>query len=232
MRDPGTSGAHLIETRDFRARSAGADLAALEPEGLVAPLADDLVRMDGEDDDFRPSLELLEPRLGLGLEALIADADHFVEEQDVRVHRGRDGEGESEFHARGIGAQRKLEILPEFAEPRDLLNPFLDVPAGHAEEESPEHDVLPPGRVFVHAERDVEERDDAPTGRDPPCGRCVDPGEHTEKRGFSCAVDTEEADPVPGAEGKVEPVEHTDRQVMGVGLEAAASADFHEVELE
>ena len=57
--------------------------------------------------------DLDDPRLRLGAEVRVAGREHLVEQQDVRVDRGRDRETEAGAHPRRIGLERRVDELAE-----------------------------------------------------------------------------------------------------------------------
>ena len=72
----------------------------------------------------------------------VAGREDLVEQQDVRVDRGRDGEAEPRAHARRIGLERRVDELAELG----VLDDRRQELAGHrvveAEERPAEQDVV------------------------------------------------------------------------------------------
>ena len=70
----------------------------------------------------------------------------------------------------------------------------LDLAAALAEEHAAQHDVLPPGRLGIHAEADVEHRRDLALGLDPAAGGFVDPRDDAQERRLAGTVVADKAD--------------------------------------
>ena len=74
--------------------------AAVHPQRLVAEALDQPERVRHEQDRLAAALELGELVQALVGEALVADGEHFVDEEHVRIDVNRDGEAEPHVHAR------------------------------------------------------------------------------------------------------------------------------------
>ena len=114
--------------------------------------------MGGDDENGCAISELAHPCLGLGGEAGIAGAKALVDQQDVRLDRGGDGEAEAHQHAGGIDANRQIEIAAEFGEIGDLSGACPDMLQGQAEVKATGNDILAAGTVDVEARRGIEQR--------------------------------------------------------------------------
>ena len=82
------------------------------------------------DDDRAPfCLELVDAVEALFLEALVADGEHLVDEEHVRLDVHGDGEAEPDVHARGVEPDLVVDELFELGEGDDLVEATCDVPA-------------------------------------------------------------------------------------------------------
>src|SRR5207248_9427393 len=59
--------------------------------------------------------------LALFLEGLIADRQHFIHDEDFRVHVGSDCKGEPYKHAAGVTLDRGIEELVHFGKGHDVI---------------------------------------------------------------------------------------------------------------
>ena len=104
---------------------------AQQHRSLAEPL--DLRRIVRDEDD-RPAalLELEHLAEALALERLVADREHLVEQQHVRVQVRRDREAEPHVHPRRVGAHRPVDRLLELGEGDDLVEALADLGAAQA----------------------------------------------------------------------------------------------------
>src|SRR5919106_927859 len=104
----------------------------------------------GHEDQGRPGVDHVPSAVeALLLEGGIADAEHLVHEQDVRIHERGDGEAETELHP----AREELHLPPdgilELRERNDLVESPRDLLAPEAEKSASNVDVLLTGQVGV-----------------------------------------------------------------------------------
>ncbi len=116
--------------------------------------------MTGDHENPRLFDEIFQPKVGAGDERRVAGSDHFVENEDFRSDGGGDGKGEAYHHARRIGADRHVQIIAELGEIRDVVERILDLPGAEAEHLAAHPDILQAGRVLIHAELEIEQRND------------------------------------------------------------------------
>ena len=76
------------------------DPALLQHDRAVAEPADLLERVRHQHDRTALALEPADPVEALALEGLVADREHFVDEQDIRVDVDGPGERQPHVHAR------------------------------------------------------------------------------------------------------------------------------------
>ena len=95
------------------------------------------------------------------LEGDVADRQHLVDEQDLRLEVGGDGEGQADVHAAGVVLDGRVEELLDFGEGDDLVELAVDLGALHAEDRAVEIDVLAAGELGMEAGADLEQRADA-----------------------------------------------------------------------
>ena len=128
------------------------------------------------------------------LELGVADGEHLVDDQDLRLQMGGDGEGEAHIHARGIALDRGVEEFLDLGEGDDLVEFLADLGAAHAEDRTIQIDVLPPGQFGVKTGADLEQARDPAPERDPAGGRLGDAGKDFEQGRFAGAVAADDAE--------------------------------------
>ena len=150
--------------------------------------------MGDEDDRAAARRDLVHLRQRLALEGGVADREHLVDEQDLRLEVGGDGEGEPHRHAARVALDRRVEEALDVGERDDLVEAAADLGAAHAEDRAVEEDVLAPGQLRVEAGADLEQRAD-PAGHLGPAGaRLGDPREDLQQRALAGAVVADQAD--------------------------------------
>ena len=102
----------------------------------------------------------------LPLELGVADRQHLVDEQDLRLEVGGDREGEPHVHPARVALDRRVDELLDLGELDDLVEPRRDLASAHAEDRAVEEDVLAPGQLGVEAGADLEQAADAAAQRD------------------------------------------------------------------
>ena len=133
--------------------------------------------MRDEDDRAPPLLELEDLAEAPALELLVADREHLVEEQDIRLEMGGDREAEPHVHSRRVRAHGAVDEALELRERDDLVHPLADERPLQAQDGPVQVDVLPPGELRVEPGAELEERANPPGRGDPPACRLDDPGD-------------------------------------------------------
>ena len=88
-------------------RALADHVAVAEHDGPVADGAHLVGRVGDQQDGAALLLEELHPVDALALEALVADGQHLVDDQDVGVDVDGHGEAEPHVHARGVELHRR-----------------------------------------------------------------------------------------------------------------------------
>ena len=84
---------------------------------------------------------------------LVAGREDLVEQQDVRVHRGRDAKPEPGAHARRVGLDRRVDEHADVGELDDARRSGASIACGHAHERARQPDVVAAGQVLVETRR-------------------------------------------------------------------------------
>ena len=101
----------------------------VEPQRLVAESLDEVQRVRDEQNRLVPPAELGELVETLVREALVADREHFVDQQHVGIDVDRDGEAKPHVHAGRIRLDRRVDELAQLGEVDDLVEAILDLAA-------------------------------------------------------------------------------------------------------
>ena len=102
---------HQIRVDDALRVALGLGDAAVQPERFVAEARDEIERVGHEQHRPAAAAELGELVEALVRKRFVADGEHFVDEQDVRVDVDRDGETEPHVHAGRIRLHRRVDEL-------------------------------------------------------------------------------------------------------------------------
>ena len=149
-------------SRNVRIASPGAPSRTSRPWSSTIAAVAHLAHGGGVvgDEHDRPSLglELLDPAQALGLEQLVADGEHLVDEQHVGVEVDGHGEPEAHVHARRVVLDRLVDELLQLGEGDDLVEAAVDLLARHAVERGVDVDVLAAGQLGVEAGAELEQR--------------------------------------------------------------------------
>ena len=101
--------------------------AAVHPQRLVAEALDQAERVRHEQDRLAAALELGELVEALVGEAFVADGEHLVDEEHVRIDVNRDGEAEPHVHPGRVGLDRRVDELLQLGEVDDLVEAARDL---------------------------------------------------------------------------------------------------------
>ena len=143
----------------------------------------------------RPELrEILHPSEARALELGVADGEHLVHEQDLRLEMRRDREREADVHAARVALHGRVDELLDPGELDDVVEALLDLAALHAEDRAVEEDVLAARELRVEARADLEQAADASADLGAARGRRRDPREDLQERRLPGAVASDDAE--------------------------------------
>src|SRR5581483_8799871 len=91
------------------------------------------------------------------LEADVADAEHFVYNEQVRVGVRGHGEAEPSVHARGIAFHGRINELLELGEFYDAVEAALDLLAAQSQDGAVQVDVIPAGQIRMKAGAELDQ---------------------------------------------------------------------------
>jgi hypothetical protein len=141
-----------------------------------------------------PPLHVLHPPQALALERRVADGEHLVDDQHLRLEVGGDGEREPQVHAARVVLDRRVDEALDLGEGDDLVELAHDLVALHAEHGAVQKDVLASAQLRVEAGADLEQRADAAADARVAGRRLGDAREQLQQRALACAVAADDAD--------------------------------------
>ena len=124
----------------------------------------------------------------------VADRQHLVDDQDLRLQVGGHRERQPHVHAAGVALHRRVEELLDLGERDDLVELPVDLAAAHAQDRAVEVDVLAAGQLGVEAGADLQQAADAAAELDLAGRRLGDPREDLQQRALAGAVAADDAD--------------------------------------
>ena len=134
------------------------------------------------------------------LKARVADREHLVDDEDLRLEVRGDGEGQPHVHAARVALHRRVDELLDLGERDDLVELPADFRLAHAEDRAVQKDVLPAGQLGVKTGADLEQARHAPAQGDLAGRRRGDPRQDLQQRRFAGAVAADDADDLARAE--------------------------------
>lgn len=112
---------------DFGGWSVGMDHPVAEPDGSVAVGFDEFELMADEQEDAGSVDQVLHALSGLFDPVDVANAEDLIEQEDLGVNIGGDGEGEALLHAAGEVFDGGVLESVEFGEVEDSVGPGGDL---------------------------------------------------------------------------------------------------------
>src|SRR5262245_28161930 len=169
-------------------------LTLAQEHGPLAEALDRRRRVRDEADGAAALLELEHLRHALPLERLVADREHLVQEQDVRVDVHGDREAEPHVHPGRVRPHGQVDEALELRERDDLVHPLAHVLALETVDRAAEEDVLAAGEIGVEAGAELEQRADRAAHVERASSRREDARDQAQERRLARAVAADEAD--------------------------------------
>ena len=149
-------------------------------------------------------LKLLHAVEALLLKHLVADGQHLVDQQDVRVDVDGDGETKAYEHAGRVVLHLAVDGVFELGERNDVVEPAGDFTLGDAKERRVDEDVLAPGEIGVKPAPSSSSDAMRPRTRHLAGGRQQDSRDALEQRRLARAVVTQHPQRLALLNGEVE----------------------------
>src|SRR5664280_1644350 len=182
--------------------------------------------MTDKDDGASAPCGILQLSETLSLETGVADGEYLVDQENLGLEVGRDGESQAQIHAGGVVLYGGVEEAVDLGECDDLVELAADLGALHAQDGAVEIDVFAAGQLQVEAGAHLEQASDAPVQLDAPLGRLGDAGQDLEQGGFTGAVAADHADDLARRDLERDVLERPDRLL---GAPAATEGSRHGV---
>ncbi len=128
------------------------------------------------------------------LELRVADREHLVHEQDLRLQVRRDGEREPHVHPARVALDGRVHEALDAGEVDDRVEALLDLAALHAEDRAVQVDVLAARELGMEAGPDLEQAAHAAADLDAAARGRRDPRQHLEERRLARAVPTDDSE--------------------------------------
>ncbi len=132
----------------------------------------------------------------LALEGGVADGEHLVDDEDLRLEVCCHREGEADVHAARVALHRRVEEALDLGELDDLVELAAHLGAAHPEDRAVEVDVLATAQLRVEAGADLEQAADPAAHCDPSLGRLGDPAQDLQEGRLAGAVPSDDAEPL------------------------------------
>ena len=129
---------------------------------------------------------------------LVADGEHFVDEQHVGIDVDRHGEPEAHVHAGRVGLHRRVDELLELGKGDDLVEALGNRALRQSEHHAVDEDVLTAGNLRMKAGAELDERRDTALHLDRTRCRLADPGNQLQHRALARPVASDDAERTPG----------------------------------
>ena len=144
--------------------------------------------MRREHQDLRAREKPHEPVLRPLLKVRIADREPFIHQDDVGIHRGRNGEPQPHVHPAGIRPHRHRKKVAQLREFGDIVEQPVGLAPGKAQENAAHPDILDAARFPFHAQVQVDQRGHAARDVQTAGDRPVDAGESPQQGGLAGPV--------------------------------------------
>jgi hypothetical protein len=200
-------------------RAVGDDAAGAHQDGARAEGAHGRRVVRDEEDGRAALLYLLDAAQAAVLEDRVADGERLVDDEDVGLDVGGDGEGEADEHPRRVGLDRLVDERPDLGEALDLGEEPLGLAPREPHQRRVHVDVLDARALRVEARPELEERRHAPLAPDAPAGRLERPGDDLQQRRLAAPVRPDDPRRRPRLDLEAHPPQ---RPELAVALDAPA----------
>ena len=145
------SQALFVGGNDLTSRAPRLQSALLDVDRGGAKLANAVHVVADEHHRAAAAADVVHLAQALLLERGVADGEHLVDEQDLRLEVRGDREGQAHVHAARVVLDRRVEELLDLGERDDLVELALDLGPPHAEDGAVQVDVLAAGELGMEA---------------------------------------------------------------------------------
>ena len=169
----------------------------------------------------------LKSLVGFDGEIRVAGAEHLINDQDVRLDRGRGGKLQARAHAKRIGLDRLMKKFAKFAEFHYVLKSRFDFDTGQAIVYQRCADILRAGEIGMEADAGRHQRLDCAVDDDLPGRRREVSRYQLEQRRLARAVASDDSDALAAPNVEVDAVERRENPYGRTPPEAKAEKAEH-----
>ena len=164
------------------------------------------------DEDDRPTLvsQIVEHVEALLLEGGVADREHLVDHQDVRIDLDRHGERQAHVHPRRVVLELEVLELLKLGEIDHAVNALARLPRGEAHHDPVHDDVVSSCHVRVEADAQFDHRRQSSTAPDVALG-LVDARQAFQQRALAASVAAGDPEELSGLNRERDVVERPER---------------------
>ena len=119
--------------------------------------------------------------------------EDFVHQEDVAVGVDGDSEGQAHLHAAGVVFELLVYEALQLGEAHDVVEFRVNLLACQAEHRRVQIHIVPPGKLWVKADAQLQKRRNPPVDRHTAAVGAVDPGEDFQERTLARAVTPDDA---------------------------------------
>lgn len=176
-----------------------AQVALLDPDRALADALDLVHGVAHEQHgDVAVLDEMLDATLALLLEEHVADGERLVDDEDVGLGDGGDGERDARDHARGEVLHGHVHEVGQLGKVDDLLEVRVDELLGVTEERAVEVDVLAGGELEVETRAELDQGRDVTADDALALAGLQHAGDDLEHGGFAGAIGANQAHDLAG----------------------------------
>ena len=128
------------------------------------------------------------------LKGRVADGEHLIDQQNLRLQMRGHREGKPHAHPDGITLHGCVDEFLDAGKRHDFIELPRDLGARHAEDRAVQEDVVASREIHVKTRPDFQQRRDAPAHFHLSATRRSDARDNFEQRGFPRAIPPEEAE--------------------------------------
>jgi hypothetical protein len=128
------------------------------------------------------------------LKGSISDCEDLIDEQDVGIEMGGDGESETNKHAARVALDRRIDKSFDLGECDDLIELASDFVTVHTKDRAVEKDIFSTGELRVETDPDLQQTSDLAAHKHPPSTWLCDTRQDLQQGRFAGSVGTDDAE--------------------------------------
>src|SRR5262249_20098394 len=187
------------------------DLAFIKPYRRRAEVRDGGHVVADEEDGSAIPCHFAHLAEALVLKGCVADGEHLVDNEDLRLQMRGDGEGQPNVHPSRIVLHRRVDEFLDAGKGDDLIETTSHLGGLHTEQDSTEVHVVAARQLVMKTGANLEERTNSPMELGMPLRRLDDARENLEQCALAGAVSADNADDLASFDVEADVVERPDR---------------------